>query len=134
MSDFISRIKKLNLPEGEFMICGSAILDALGIREAQDIDILVSPKLFNQLEKEGWQRHHKYPTTLKHPEGFSGAKQTLDFMKENYSLEEALPLATYIEQVPFMSLEMLINAKIQLGRDKDFRDIKLIKDYLEKQK
>ena len=116
------------------MVCGSAILDVLGIREAQDIDILVSPELFKKLEQEGWQRHHKYPTTLEHPKGISGAKQTLDFMKENYSLDEALPLATFIDGIPFMSLEMLVNAKTQLGREKDLRDINLIENYLEKQK
>ncbi len=135
MSDYISRVKELNLPEGEFMVCGSAILDVLGIREAGDIDILVSPILFEKLEKEeGWKRHHKYTTTLEHPQGISGAKQTLDFMKENYSLDEALPLANYVEGIPFMSLEMLINAKTQLGREKDLRDIELIQEYLEKQK
>ncbi len=133
MSDYISRVKELNLPKGEFMVCGSAILDVLGIRKAQDVDVLVSPKLFEKLEREdGWQRHHKYTTTLEHPKGISGAKQTLDFMKENYSLEEALPLATYIEDIPFMSLDMLVNAKRQLGREKDLRDIILIEEYLKR--
>jgi hypothetical protein len=134
MSDFISRVKELNLPEGEFMVCGSAILDIVGIRKAQDIDILVSPALFIELEKSGWKRSKRYPTTLEDPQGISGAKQTLDFMKENYSLEQALPLAIYIEGVPFMSLEMLVNAKTQLGREKDLIDIKLIKEYLKNQK
>lgn len=134
MSDYISRVKELNLPEGEFMVCGSAILDILGIRKAQDIDILVSPSLFEKLENDGWKRHYKYPTTLEHPQGISGAKQTLDFMKENYSLEEALTLATYIEGIPFMNLEMLINAKRQLGREKDLKNIVLIEEYLKQQK
>jgi predicted nucleotidyltransferase len=135
MSDYVSRVKKLNLPDGQFMVCGSAILDVLGIRKAQDVDILVSPELFEKLEKEnGWQRHHKYTTTLEHPEGVSGAKQTLDFMRENYSLKEALPKATIIEGIPFMNLDMLINAKTQLGREKDIEDIKLIKKYLENKK
>jgi hypothetical protein len=134
MLDYISRVKKLKLPDKEFMVCGSAILDVLGIRKAQDVDILVSPKLFKQLEKDGWKRHHKYTTTLEHPKGISGAKQTLNFMKENYSLEGALPLATYIEGIPFMSLEMLVNAKTQLGREKDLKDIRLIKNYLKQQK
>jgi len=116
------------------MVCGSAILDVLGIRKAQDIDILVSPALFIELEKNGWKRSKRYPTTLEDPQGISGAKQTLDFMKENYSLEQALPLAIYIEGVPFMSLEMLVNAKTQLGREKDLIDIKLIKEYLKNQK
>jgi predicted nucleotidyltransferase len=133
MSDYISRVKELNLPEGEFMVCGSAILDVLDIRKANDVDILVSPKLFEKLEKEeGWKRHHKYRTTLEHPQGISGAKQNLDFMEENYSLDEALPLATYVEGIPFMCLEMLVNAKTQLGREKDLVDIKMIQDYLEK--
>ena len=130
MSDYISRVTDLNLPAGEFMVCGSAILDVLGIRKAQDVDLLVSSTLFAELEKRGWKRHHKYPSTLEHPAGISGAKQTLDFMKENYSLEEALPLAVYIEGIPFMSLEMLVNAKTQLGREKDLVDIKLIEKYL----
>ncbi len=130
MLDYILRVKELNLPEGEFMVCGSAILDVLGIRKAQDVDILVSPELFKKLEGNGWKRHHRYVTTLEHPQGISGAKQTLDFMKENYSLKEALPLATYIEGVPFMSLEMLLHAKTQLGREKDLRDIELIREYL----
>lgn len=135
MSDFISRVKALNLPEEEFMVCGSAILDVLGIRKAQDVDLLVSSELFQKLESDdGWKRHSKYKTSLEHPEGISGAKQTLDFMKENYSLDEALPLATYIEGIPFMSLEMLINAKTQLGREKDLKDIKLIKKYLDNNK
>ncbi|HRH33003.1 MAG TPA: hypothetical protein PK720_02600 [bacterium] len=134
MSNFIFRVKELNLPEGEFMVCGSAILDIVGIRKAQDIDILVSPALFIELEKSGWKRDTRDPTTLEDPKGLSEAKQTLDFMKENYSLAEALPLAIYIEGVPFMSLEMLVNAKTQLGREKDLIDIKLIKEYLKNQK
>jgi hypothetical protein len=129
MSDYISRVKAVNLPEGEFFVCGSAIMDVLGIRKAADMDILVSPRLYEKLEKEdGWKKHPKY-NILQDKDKICGAKTTLDFMKENYSLEEVLPLATYIEGVPFMSLEMLINAKEQMGREKDFADIKLIKEY-----
>lgn len=42
----IERIKELRLPEGQFMVSGSGILDVLGIRSAEDIDLLVSPELF----------------------------------------------------------------------------------------
>ena len=130
MTDYISRVKDLNLPDGEFFVCGSAIMDVLGIRKAADIDILVSPRLYEKLEKEdGWKKHPKY-NILQDKDKICGAKVTLDFMKENYSLEDVLPLATFIEGIPFMSLEMLINAKRQMGREKDFVDIKLIGDYL----
>lgn len=130
MSDYISRVKALNLPEGEFFVCGSAIMDVLGIRKAADIDILVSSRLYEKLEKEdGWKKHHKY-NILQDSDKICGAKITLDFMKENYSLDDVLPLATFVEGIPFMSLEMLINAKRQMGREKDFADIKLIEEYL----
>jgi hypothetical protein len=83
------------------------------------------------LEKEqGWKRINKYPTPLEHPFGIAEAKQTLDFMQENYSLQEALPLATIIDGIPFMGFEMLVNAKRQLAREKDLTDIDLIKKYL----
>ena len=130
MSDYVSRVKALNLPEGEFFVCGSAIMDLLGIRKAEDIDILVSPRLYEKLEKEdGWKKHPKY-NILQDQDTICGAKVTLDFMKENYSLEEVLPLATIVEGIPFMGLEMLINAKRQMDREKDFVDIKLMEEYL----
>ncbi len=129
--DIFERIKELNLPKGEYMICGSAILAVLGIREAKDIDILVSPKLFEELEnKHGWFRHPKYNDSLEHPEHIAGAKANLDFMKENYTLDEALSQAEVINDIPFMNLQVLVEAKKQLGREKDLKDIELIEKFL----
>lgn len=115
------------------MICGSSLLQLLGIRSAKDIDILVSPELYIELrDKKGWKVHPKYPTCIENEEHTAGAKQSLDFMNQNYTLEEALPLAYWHEDIPFMSLEMLLDAKTQLGREKDLKDIQLIQDYLER--
>lgn len=133
ISELISRIKKFDLPEGQYMVTGSAILQLLGIRTAQDIDLLVSPELFTELrEKRGWHVHPKYATSLDNAENTGGAKQSLDFMKQNYTLKEALSLAYWYENIPFMSLELLLDAKTQLGREKDLKDIQLIKEYLSK--
>lgn len=134
IEDIISKIKKLNLPDGHYMVMGSAILQILGIRQAQDIDLLVSPELFVELkEKRGWHIHPKYPTSLDNAEKTAGAKQSLDFMRQNYTLKGALPTAYWCEGIPFENLEMLVDAKTQLGREKDLIDIKLIQDYLLKQ-
>ena len=129
----ISRIRKLDLPEGQYMVTGSAILELLGIRPAQDIDLLVSPELFKELqEKRGWHIHPKYPTSIDNDDQTAGAKQSLDFMRQNYTLKEALPLAYLHDGIPFGSLELLVDAKTQLGREKDLKDIKLIQEYLAK--
>ena len=113
------------------MVCGSALLQLFGIRSAQDIDSLVFPELFTELrDNRGWHVHPKYPTTIDSPDKTAGAKQSLDFMKQNYTLKQALPLAYWHENIPFMSFDMLIDAKTQLGREKDLKDIQLIKEYL----
>jgi predicted nucleic acid-binding protein len=131
--NIILRVKKLDLPEGQYMVTGSAILQILGIRAAQDIDLLVSPELFKELkEKRGWPVHPKYPSSIDNEDKTAGAKQSLDFMKQNYTLDEALKLAYWYEGIPFMGLELLIDAKTQLGREKDLKDIELIKEYLAK--
>jgi hypothetical protein len=133
VSDLISKINKLDLPEGHYMVTGSAILQLLGIRPAQDIDLLVSPQLFIELrEKRGWHVHPKYATSLDNADNTGGAKQSLDFMKQNYTLKEALPLAYWHKGIPFMSLKMLLDAKTQLERKKDLKDIQLIQEYLSK--
>ena len=133
VQDLISKIKSLNLPEGQYMVMGSAILQILGIRQAQDIDLLVSPELFVELKrKHGWHQHPKYPTSIDNEDDTVGAKQSLNFMKQNYTLREALPTAYWYEEIPFENLEMLLDAKTQLGREKDLRDIKLIQEYLKK--
>lgn len=132
-TNYIERVKALQLPEGQYMVCGSAILELLGIRRAGDIDLLVSPALFEELESErGWVRNPQYPTTLDTPDHSAGAKQSLDFMKENYTLADMLPHAHTQEGIAFMSLEQLREAKIQLGREKDKKDLQLIEEYLAK--
>ncbi|HYE23447.1 MAG TPA: hypothetical protein VEA92_03320 [Candidatus Paceibacterota bacterium] len=132
-STYIERVRALGLPEGHYMVCGSAILELFGIRQAGDIDLLVSPDLFSRLESEyGWIRNEKYSTTLDTPDHSAGAKQSLDFMKENPTLEEMLPGAYLQEGIPFMSLDQLKDAKLQLKREKDLRDLQLIDEYCSK--
>ncbi|MFA5841907.1 MAG: hypothetical protein WC835_03050 [Candidatus Paceibacterota bacterium] len=39
------RVKKLNFPIGEYVVVGSGLLDALGLRKANDIDVAITQKL-----------------------------------------------------------------------------------------
>jgi hypothetical protein len=130
MKNVLERVRALGMPPGQYMVCGSAILEILGIRQAGDIDLLVSHELFIELEtKRGWVRNEKYPTTLDTPDHSAGAKQSMDFMKEDYKLEELLQKAYVYEGIAFTSLGQLREAKVQLGREKDLRDIELIDAY-----
>jgi hypothetical protein len=45
----LEKLKKLNLPFGQYAIFGSGILVAKDIRNASDVDIIAKQALFNKL-------------------------------------------------------------------------------------
>lgn len=53
----------------------------------------------------------------------------LDWEEYSTTTEEAIQTATIIDGIPFMNLNELCKFKEALGRDKDFKDIELIREY-----
>lgn len=53
--DIYKEIDQLDLPTGEYVVLGSGILGALGIRAIADVDLLVTPSLFARLRERGWE-------------------------------------------------------------------------------
>lgn len=49
----IDRVKALELPLDHIVVIGSGIMDALGLRNSQDIDLAVSDELFARLREGG---------------------------------------------------------------------------------
>ena len=45
----IAEVKKLRLPFGQYVVIGSGIMAQLGLREANDVDIAVTPDLHVKL-------------------------------------------------------------------------------------
>ena len=128
--NIIQKIKELNLPSTQYIIVASSVLDVLGIRKASDIDIAVTKDLFNKMRKTGeWEEVEKYNKIFLKKEGFDIIPQ-LDWENYTTTTEEAISNALIIEDIPFMNLNELIKFKTALGREKDFRDIKLINEYL----
>lgn len=54
--DVIAETKKLDLSRGEYVVIGGGLLNALGVRPAKDVDLLVSQAVFDKLVQEGWAR------------------------------------------------------------------------------
>lgn len=127
--NIIEKIKKLNLPRDQYVIVSGSVLDVLGIRKASDIDIVVTKKLFDEMRGTGeWQEVEKYNRIFLNREGFDIIPQ-LNWEKYTTTAEEAISSAFVIEGIPFMNLDELIKFKTALGREKDFKDIELIKNY-----
>lgn len=134
--DIISKVKALNLPKNSYIVFGSCPMAAAGIREANDINLLVSTEVYKSLENNGWQKIYKGPNDSPVIHGVFEAHDNWDFSAYNLNLtlEDLLTNATEVNDIPFASIENVRKWKVASGRDKDIADIKLIDLYLEKQK
>ena len=132
-SEIISQVKTLNLPQGSYVVFGSCPLAAAGLREANDIDLLVSDDLLKTLEEAGWQLTDKGQNDKPLTHGVFEAHNHWNFSSYNPTLEQLLATADIFDGVPFASLEQVRQWKTASGRPKDLADIKLIDSYLSSQ-
>jgi hypothetical protein len=134
--DIFEEVEKLNLPTGEFVVLGSGIMGALGIREIGDVDLLIKPELFEQLRQEGWD--YKVIEIEGRPKDmiYKGDIQAFkDFWWDGGSLdpEEGIAKAENINGVLFIPIKTLLEVKKSMNREKDIRDVALIEQYLQQQ-
>jgi hypothetical protein len=121
-------VKKLNLPEGEYAVVGSGVLSAHGIRQHQDVDLIVTSKLFDTLKSEGWEDVPGKHAVIK--KGMYEADADFKYKEYQPNHTQLIQQAELIEGVPFIRLDELVKFKRALGRDKDKRDIELVERYL----
>ena len=130
--NIVEDVRKLNLPQGEYLVLGSGILGALGIREIGDIDLLVSPSVFDKLRAEGWA-YDEIEIEGQTREHLSRGEVEVyrDFWYGSNHPDPATLIADpqIIDSIPFLSLQKLAEIKKILARPKDLRDIELIDTY-----
>ncbi|HEX4774378.1 MAG TPA: hypothetical protein VH234_02585 [Candidatus Saccharimonadales bacterium] len=125
----IKKVKALNLPKGSYIVFGSCPLALAGLREANDIDLLVNDKLLNRLRAEGWKQTNKGPHDKPLVWDVFEAHNKWNFSAYQPTLEQLLETALVIEDVPFASLDEVRQWKVASGRPKDLEDIALIDAY-----
>lgn len=128
-------LKKLNLPTDQFVVVSSGALSVRGIRDSNDLDVIVTESLWNEMAKE-------YPIIVN-----NFGVQTLELNSEIeilnpvqsmfgnstiVSIEEIFKKADEFDGIKFINLDHLKRIKIKFGREKDLRDITLIDEYLNK--
>lgn len=129
----IKEVKKLDLPVGKYLVCGSGIMAALGIRECEDIDLLVTPRAFDELRKRGWEYRvveiggrQREKLSL----GIVEAYTDLWYGDERQDADAQIAGAEVIDGIPFQPLAELLRMKRAMGREKDRLDIARIETYL----
>ena len=132
----VDKVRALDLPEKQFVVMGSAILEIKGIRKANDLDIIVTKSLFEKLKKDpSYTYFHKVGKLGDKRDGLKRGDVDLYwsiwdredfeyFMAEMYRTE-------LVDGIYFASLENLLEAKTgHWNREKDLQDVKLIREYL----
>jgi hypothetical protein len=122
--DIQKKIQSLNLPKDSFVVVGSGILDALKIRESNDIDMIVSQKVFDELDAAGWKHDTWADQTVLKKDLFDLG---VHWMGEE--VEQLLGRATVINDIPYLSLTDLLAWKKDCARPKDIVDVQLISEY-----
>ncbi len=132
--DVVSKINQLQLPLGQYIVMGGATLAVRGIRETKDLDILVTPALFEELKahfpldpvyEAKWHRQRLKAGEVEFYPDFYYEKIDLFF-----DVADLINDAEMIEGIPFQKLEHLMNAKLDTAREKDLQDVALIQNYL----
>lgn len=128
--EIIEKVKTLNFPAGSYIVFGSCPMALVGIREAQDIDMLVNKVCFQKCHEMGWKELIKSPADK--PLVFEDfeAHPNWNFSHYKPTLEHLLATADIVDGVPFASLAEVRKWKVGSGRPKDLVDIKLIDDYM----
>lgn len=134
-NELTAKIKRLHIPADQYVVIGSGIMTALGIRQSADVDLLVTPEVFAELQKRGWK------TEVVEIEGRPREKVStgdVEAFKDFWyggvtrNVNDLIQTAQHIEGVPFMLLKDLIHFKRSIGREKDLKDIQLIEEYMQK--
>ena len=127
------QIQRLNLNSNEFIIMGSGILQALNIRNSNDIDLVVPINTFEKLKK-----HPSLRLKCRDNHDSLYGEDIEIFTSwtisgESKMFNEIIKDSVIINGLRYASLELTQTMKQADARPKDLQDIRLIKEYLRKQ-
>ncbi len=134
--DIVGEVKKLKLPNDKYVVVGSGILIAYGLKKGTDIDIVVTEDIFNSFIMRGWEQlPWTYPD---HDEGIFLRKGLVELYLDvncgNFtpSTSELIQRAKVIEGVNFASMGDTLKFKKEYvkTKPKHKKDIEIIEQYL----
>lgn len=131
----IERVKALGLSPDHFIVAGSGVLDALDIRSAGDVDLVVTEDLYEALRAQNsqWKEEKQHDRYLLVREGkLEEVWYNWPSGKGLLSYDEMKNSSIMIDEVRFMSLEFVYDWKLWMNRPKDQRDVRLIENYRKK--
>lgn len=131
MGTIVQRVKQLALPDGEYLVIGSGLLDALNLRDAHDLDLAVSESLFEVFAASGdFKRLSKYGSEVL--EGKTDSTKDIEIWKQwqdDLPFEVLIQRTVTVDGAVFAHPETIIGRKEARGLEKDLNDIRLLKEH-----
>jgi hypothetical protein len=128
-------LQKLGLNPNNSLIVGSGILQALGIRNSQDIDVVASQEIFDHLKKSGnFRVAEDHGREILRNDSFEIGTEW-DVLDKPYRFEDFVNDSIVINGVRFITIDFLYKAKKSwvegnYARPKDIEDVRLIEKYM----
>lgn len=122
---YLDELNNLNLPKDQYAIFGSGPIGIRNIRDVNDLDIIVKESLWNKLIKEYSLNEDKGCIQIGQIEIFNNWSPWFN------NINELIDSAEIINNFPFVRLDYVMEWKSRLGREKDLKDLSLIKKYID---
>lgn len=132
ISKLIEELDKLNLPKDQYAIVGSGPLAIRDLREAQDLDIVVTDSLWGKIAQQYPVEHTPdLPLDKIDISNISILGRGSSYCDDSIAtVSEMIATADLIGGHRFLNLVILKKIKQKMGREKDLKDIELINNYL----
>lgn len=119
-------INSLQLPKQDYVVIAGGVMEILGIRRTNNLDIVVSKQIYERYRRRmGWKEYrfeNGDKIIVRH--GVAIMTRWMDF-----DLATLRKSAFRRDGVHYMSIDLLIAAKQKLRRPKDLADIRLLRAY-----
>ncbi|MCL4392674.1 hypothetical protein M1145_00830 [Patescibacteria group bacterium] len=131
--NIIKLVKSLDLDKGEYSVFGSALLQMYNLRESHDIDIIVTKNLYNKLKNSKlWKEKIHISGNVSLYKDIFEVFKSWKFGDYSPHTKYLIKNSIYLEEIPFVNIEEVLKWKKIRNSEKDRKDIKLIKSYLNK--
>ena len=121
--EIIETLKKYNFDNDKYLVISGAAMVLLGIKETtSDIDIAVTDDYYDYLLKNiscTFDRVNEYGMAS------YSIDNVIDFCTTYYDNNKC-----FVGDIPVQNSQKILELKVSLNREKDKKDIKLIKEYM----
>ena len=132
-SEIFKLLDSLNLSSDEYLIMGSGIMFALGIRplkELNDLDLFVTDSAFAKVKDLGEAFYDEVSDSY-HINLFDNKIEIMDsWIPKDCLFTDLYKNALHIGKYSFEGLDDVLKWKMTMGREKDIKHIEMINDYL----